>query len=62
MAERMVVITHKDGRRVAVTPHDFKHAKVGPAGETYEALGWKVERWEDGAEYEEPKKGARGDG
>lgn len=56
MAARMIVISHRDGRRVAVTPHDFTHAKVGPEGETFEAQGFKVESWEGGEPFEEPKK------
>lgn len=61
MADRMVVIEHKDGRRVAVTPADFRRAKVGPDGETYEAQGFKVVGYEDGAPYEEPNKSKPGD-
>jgi hypothetical protein len=51
---RMVVIEHKDGRRVAVTPADFRRAKVGPDGETYEEQGFKIQHWEGGEPYEEP--------
>lgn len=56
MADRMVVITHKGGGRVAVTPHDYHHVKVGPEGETYADLGWKIERYEDGQPYEAPTR------
>jgi len=63
VADRMIVIEHKDGRRVAVTPHAYTHAKVGPEGETYEALGFRVVSYEEGEPYEPAaKKGTRGDG
>lgn len=63
MADRMIVIEHKDGRTFAVTPADFRRAKVGPAGETYEELGFKALRYEDGEPYEPPaKKGNASDG
>jgi hypothetical protein len=55
VTERFIVIEHKDGRRVAVTPTDFHRAKVGPDGETYEELKFDVVGWEDG----EPYKPAR---
>jgi hypothetical protein len=53
---RMIVIEHKDGRVYAVTPADFHHAKVGPNGETYEEMGFRAVRYEDGEPYEAPKK------
>lgn len=53
---RMIVIEHKDGRRVAVTPADYRRAKVGPDGETYEVLGFDVVGYEDGEPYEPPAK------
>lgn len=56
MADRMVVIEHKDGRTVAVTPADFRRAKVGPDGETYEQLGFRIRHWEGGEPYEPPAK------
>lgn len=54
---RMIVIEHKDGRRFAVTPADFRAAKVGPEGETYEDMGFTALHYEDGEPYEPPKKG-----
>lgn len=59
MPERMVIIEHKDGRRVAVTPRDFAHAKVGPEGETYEELKFKIVSYEDGTDYEPPAAKAK---
>ena len=59
MADRMVIIEHTDGRRVAVTPRDFAHAKVGPAGETYEEMKFKIVSYEDGTDYEPPAPKAK---
>lgn len=55
---KMVLIHHKDGREYAVTPADFRRAKVVEKdGEyvTYEAAGFKVDRWESGEPYEDSK-------
>lgn len=58
---RKVIIEHKDGRQVAVTPRDFRQAKVlpgdkpGDKDQTYEEAGFKIVGWEGGEEYEEPK-------
>jgi hypothetical protein len=52
----MLRIAHEDGREYAVTPADFRSAKVGPNGETYEALGFKATHYEDGEPYETPKR------
>lgn len=48
---RMVEIEHKDRRAFAVTEHAFFHAKV-EGDQTYEDLGFKIKRWEDGEAYE----------
>lgn len=53
---RMIVIEHKDGRRVAVTPADFHRAKVGPEGETYAEMGFKAVAYEDGEPYAPPAR------
>lgn len=53
---RMVVIEHKDGRRFAVTPHDFTSQKINDDGQTYEDAGFKIQGWEDGEPYEAPKR------
>lgn len=47
MAER-VIIEHKDGRNYAVLPADFH--------DIYEPEGFKVVSYDDGSEYEPPKK------
>lgn len=55
---RMIRIEHADGRAFAVTPADFHRAKVGPDGETYEELKFRVAGgYEDGEPYEPPAKG-----
>ena len=60
--KRRVRIEHKDGRSYQVTPADFRNANVAPEGEpkrTYRDEGFKIVRWADGEEYEEPKRGKK---
>lgn len=61
---RMVIIEHKDGRQVAVTPRDFRTKKVlagknqGDDLMTYEEAGFKIKGWEGGEEYKEARQAA----
>jgi hypothetical protein len=50
VAERFVVIEHKDGRRYAVAPADFRRL--------YEPEGFEALHYEDGEPYEAPKRNA----
>lgn len=58
---KMVVIEHRDGRRYAVTPADFHHARTGAGGETYEEQGFRIQRYLDGSAYEPPQRAAAAD-
>jgi hypothetical protein len=58
MAERYVIIRHKDGREYAILPADFDTKNVSPDGESYEAQGFKIVSYQDGEKYEAPKASA----
>lgn len=45
------VIQDAEGRRYAVTPTAFADAALGPAGQSYQALGWQIVCYEDGSPY-----------
>ena len=55
---RMVIIEHRDGRRYAVTPGDYRRQNIAPEGEerrTYEESGFRIVSWETGEPYEETR-------
>ena len=52
---RMVRIVHRDGREAAIEPKDFTRKNVHPDGKTYAEQGFRIDRYEDGAEYDGPK-------
>ena len=55
MAEKRVVIQHKDGREYQVTLADFRRKKMR-GGQTYEEQGFKIATYADGSPYEEPRR------
>lgn len=59
MAEKRVVIEHKDGRNYGIPLAAFDKLKV-EGDKTYKDLGFEIIRYEDGDPYTEPAK-AKGD-
>lgn len=56
MADRMVNISHKDGREFAILPADFTKVNIHPKDVgSYADQGFVIERYEDGSEYAGPK-------
>lgn len=55
MADRFVIIKHRDGREFAIRPSDFTKGNTDPGGESYAERGFRIDRWEDGTPYDGPK-------
>lgn len=55
---RRIVIRHADGREYAVTRAAYDAAPADAAGRTYQQLGFRIVRWEDGAAYRGPDDAA----
>lgn len=55
MAEKRVIIEHKDGRRYGIAPSDFDKLKV-EGDQSYKDLGFKIVGHEDGEPYSPPEK------
>lgn len=54
MAEKRVVIEHRDGREYGIAPADFDKRKI-EGDKTYKDLGFKIIKYEDGSEYVPPE-------
>lgn len=63
MADRMVIIRHRDGSEFGILPKDFDKVRANPETEeepkTYAELGYKIVSWQDGEEYDGPKTASR---
>lgn len=51
---RRIIIRHADGREFSVARADYDAAPADAAGRTYQQLGFRIVRWEDGAAYHGP--------
>lgn len=56
MARNIVIEHHADERRCAVTPEDYFSKAIDDEGHTYQQLGWRIVRWEDGEPYRSPSE------